>query len=99
MTLADTIVDETDYSFAQLYQRHAGALAGLDRFEESESYYLRALAICIASLGEEDRRTRQVIELVATMYEAWGRPKRLRRITTKPRTPEPDPNLRKDNDG
>jgi tetratricopeptide (TPR) repeat protein len=76
VALAETILDETDYSFAQLFQRHAGALTGLERYEDAEPYYLRCRELCLASVGEDDRRTRQVIDLIAAMYDAWGRPEK-----------------------
>jgi hypothetical protein len=57
------------------------------RFEEAEPLALRALAIRDSTSGPADADTRQSMDQVIKLYQAWGKPERAAKYRHSPTTP------------
>ncbi len=52
------------------------ALAALQRFDDAESALLEAHGTLQTALGDEHLHTRRVVDYLADLYDAWGKPEK-----------------------
>lgn len=64
---------EGHWRTAQAESILAECLASLSKFQEAESLILPSLTLMRKSFGDEDIRTKNVLQRVYAMYEKWGR--------------------------
>lgn len=59
---------------AALQGNRARCLIRMQRYEDAETDLLEAHAALVLALGEEHRRTQQVVRYAVELYESWEKP-------------------------
>jgi hypothetical protein len=65
--------DKDSYPVGVVCRNLGVSLTALDRFDEAETYLLRAVPIYTAIYGDHNERMKTVIDPMVTLYDRWGR--------------------------
>ena len=71
---AKRVLPADDRSIPQYRSAYGACLTMLERYEEAEEHLLAGYQGLKEALGEEHKQTREALQQLAELYDAWGKP-------------------------